>query len=219
MESAVFAVIPAYNEGISIKGIVSETRKYIKNIILVDDGSKDDTAKEAESQGIKVLKHIINLGKGAALKTGCDYAIEKGADRIIVLDADAQHEPSEIPRFLEELNDADVVLGCRELGQAMPFILRLGNIMINRITKILYSLDLHDTQCGYRAFTAEAYRQIRWRSSSYSMESEMIANIGKKGLKYREIGIKTIYNDRYKGTTVIDGIKVVFNMIWWRLSG
>ena len=79
-------------------------------------------------------------------------------------------------------------------------------------------VSLSDTQSGYRAMTARAYRKIRWRSRSYSVESEMVANTGRKRLKYKEIKIKTIYSDKYKGTTVIDGVKIVLNMLWWRIS-
>lgn len=213
-----FAVIPAHNEEANIRKVINETKKYISNIIVIDDGSKDKTFEEAKKEGVIVLKHIINLGKGAALKTGCDYAIKQGASKIIVLDADAQHEPSQIPQFFKELENADVVLGYRELNKDMPSILKLGNLFINKITKLLYGINLHDTQCGYRAFTSNAYKKIRWKASNYSMESEMIANIGKKDLKYKEIPIKTIYADRYKGTTLIDGIKIVSNLFWWRLS-
>jgi len=213
-----FVVIPAHNEENNIRKVISKTKKYISNIIVVDDGSKDKTSEEAEKEGIIVLKHIINVGKGAALKTGCDYAVKHGASKIIVLDADAQHEPSQIPAFLKELKNADAVLGYRELSKEMPFILKFGNWFINKITKLLYGISLHDTQCGYRAFTVNAYKKIRWKSPDYSMESEMIANIGKRNLRYREIPIKTIYSDRYKGTTIIDGIKIVCNLFWWRLS-
>lgn len=213
-----FAVIPAYNEETNIRNVIIETKKYISNIIVVDDGSKDNTYQEAREENVTALKHIINLGKGAALKTGCDYAIKQGASQIIVLDADTQHEPAQIPFFLKELENADVVLGYRKLNKEMPHILKYGNWFINKTTKLLYGVNLQDTQCGYRAFTADAYKKIRWKSSNYSMESEMIANIGKKELKYKEIPIKTIYTDKYKGTTMIDGIKIFFNLCWWRLS-
>jgi len=218
MKEKTFAVIPGYNEEKSIGKVVKETKKYISDVVVVDDGSRDSTSLQAEKQGAIVLKHVINIGKGAALKTGCDYAIKNGAAKIVVLDADTQHEPSSIPLFLNALEEADVALGRRGLNKNMPFVFRFGNWFINKTTKLLYGLSLHDTQCGYRAFTAEAYKKIKWKSSSYSMESEMIANIGKRKLKYKEIPIKTIYADKYKGTTVIDGIKIILNMAWWRLT-
>ena len=217
-QDKVWAVIPAYNEEENITQVIKETKRYLNSIIVVDDGSRDNTFKTAKSENVKVLKHIINLGKGAALKTGCDFALKNRAEKIVVLDADTQHEPSEIPNFLNELKNKEVILGYRKRNREMPFILKLGNFVINRMTKLLYNVDLHDTQCGYRAFTSEAYKRIRWKASDYSMESEMIANIGKNKLSYAEIPIKTIYVDRYKGTTIIDGIKIVLNMIWWKIT-
>lgn len=160
----------------------------------------------------------MNLGKGAALKTGCDYAAREGASIIVVLDADGQHEPREIPRFISELKDADVVFGYRRLNKKMPAVLRFGNWFINSVCGVLFGISLKDTQSGYRAFRADVYRKIRWSAVDYSMESEMIAKVGNNHLRYREIPIETIYGDRYKGTTVWDGIKIVFSMIWWKIA-
>jgi len=212
-----WAIIPAYNEEKDIKGVIRDTKKYVKNILIIDDGSKDRTYEITKREGVTAVKHIINLGKGAALKTGCDFAVKSGAEILVVLDADAQHEPKEIPNFIRSLKDVDMVFGYRQL-EGMPFILKFGNLCINKITQLLFKIRIRDTQSGYRAFTSRAYRKIRWKASNYSMESEMIANLGKHKLKYKEIPIRTIYTDRYKGTTVLDGIKIVFNMIWWRLT-
>ncbi len=212
----IWAVIPAYNEGKNIRNIIKKTKKYVDKVIVIDDGSKDNTSEIAEKSGAIVLKHIINLGKGAALKTGCDYAA-KNAKFIIVLDADAQHSPEDLPRFIEKLSKYDIVFGYRKLSSKMPLILRFGNWFISNVVGILYNLRLNDTQSGFRAFSREAYRKIRWNASDYSMESEMISKVGKQRLKYVQIPIQTIYSDKYKGTTVIDGIKIVLNMVWWKL--
>src|SRR3989338_298886 len=99
----IWVIIPAYNEEKNIKGVIQKTKKYVKNIVVMDDGSNDETYETAKSTGVIVLRHIVNLGKGAGLKTGCDFALKQGADAIIILDADAQHEPAEIPNFLREL--------------------------------------------------------------------------------------------------------------------
>ncbi len=214
----VFAVIPGYNEERMIGEVIRKTKRYIKDIIVVDDGSKDKTYDIADGSGAVALRHVVNLGKGAALKTGCDYAISKGAKVIIAIDADGQHKPEDIPRFLKEINDNDIVFGYRSLDKNMPFILRYGNWFISTCVRILYGISLKDTQSGYRCFTREAYRKIRWDAQDYSMESEMIARAGKHDLRYSQIPIETIYNEKYKGTTVIDGIKIVLNMIWWRLT-
>lgn len=213
----IFAVIPAYDEEKNIGSIIRKTKKYADSVIVVDDGSKDNTKRMAEKASATVLRHIVNLGKGAALKTGCDYAVQKGAKFIVVLDADAQHNPDDMPRLIEKLKKYDIVFSYRKASSEMPFVLRFGNWFISNITTVLYGVSLNDTQCGFRAFSREAYKKIRWNASDYSMESEMISRAGKQKLKYVQIPIQTIYSDKYKGTTVIDGIKIVVNMIWWRL--
>ena len=213
----IWAVIPAYNEEGSIISIVKKTKKYVNNVAVVDDGSKDKTKVSAEKAGAIVLRHIVNLGKGAALKTGCDLAVKKGAKFIITLDADAQHDPDDIPRFVEKLKKYDIVFSFRKASSKMPIVLRFGNWFISNVVNILYGISLNDTQCGFRAFSREAYKKIRWNASDYSMESEMISKAGKQRLKYVQIPIQTIYSDKYKGTTIIDGIKIVLNMFWWKL--
>ena len=213
----IWAVIPAYNEEKSIIGIIKKTKKYVDNVVIVDDGSRDKTKELGEKAGAIVVRHIVNLGKGAALKTGCDYAINKGAKFIIALDADAQHSPDDVPRFIEKLKKYDIVFSYRKTSRKMPLVLRFGNWFISNVVMALYGVSLNDTQCGFRAFSKEAYKKIRWNASDYSMESEMISRAGKQRLKYVQIPIETIYSDKYKGTTVIDGIKIVLNMFWWKL--
>lgn len=213
-----WVVIAAYDEAKDIGAVIERTKKFCKNIIVVDDGSKDDTAKIAKKHNVEVLKHVVNLGKGSAVKTGCDFALKKGAEIIILMDADGQHEPKEIPNFLDKIKNKDIVFGYRKFSKHMPLIFRFGNSFINTATKMLYGIKLKDTQCGYRALTAKAYKKVRWNSTDYSMESEMIANAGKRKLKYGELQIRTIYADKYKGTNVFDGIKIVFNMIFWRFK-
>lgn len=213
----VWAVIPARNEQKNIADVIKKTKKYVGKVVIVDDGSTDSTMKLSEKSGAVVLGHIVNLGKGAALKTGCDYAFKNGAKYAIVLDADSQHRPEDIPRFIEKLRKYDIVFSYRKASSKMPLMLRLGNLFISNVVKALYGIGLNDTQCGFRAFSQEAYKKIRWNASDYSMESEMISRVGKQRLKYVQIPIQTIYSDRYKGTTIIDGMKIVMNMIWWKL--
>ena len=211
--SYIWAVIPAYNEGDSIINIVKKTTKYVNKVVVVDDGSRDKTKEAAEKAGAIVLRHIVNLGKGSALKTGCDFAVKKDAAFIIALDADAQHNPEDIPRFTEKLKKYDIILSYRKSSSKMPPILRFGNWFISNVVNLLYGVRLTDTQCGFRAFSKEAYKKIRWDASDYSMESEMISRAGKQRLKYVQIPIQTIYSDKYKGTTIIDGIRIVLNML------
>jgi len=218
MDKKICAVIPAYNEEQHINSIIDKTYKYVNEVIVVDDGSKDNTYEAASKSKAIVLKHLVNLGKGASLKTGCDYAVNNNADIIIVIDADAQHDPDEIPNFLENIKLCDIVLAYRKLNKNMPVILKFGNKIINRTINVLYGIKIKDSQCGYRAFSSNAYKKLRWKATDYSMESEMIAKIGKYKLSYKEIPIKTIYSDKYKGTTIIDGVKIVINLLLWKLN-
>ncbi len=213
----VWAVIPAYNEEKRIGPVISRTRKIVGAVVVVDDGSTDKTTQVAKKNGAIVLRHTLNLGKGAALKTGCDYAVKNGATVLVALDADAQHKPEDIPRFLGAIEGADMVFGCRGLNRKMPSILRFGNWFISRLTAALYGVDIPDTQTGFRVFTSDAYKKIRWNSSDYSMESEMISLVGKHKLKYKKINIETLYPDKYKGTTVLDGMKIVLNLLRWKI--
>jgi UDP-N-acetylglucosamine---dolichyl-phosphate N-acetylglucosaminyltransferase len=218
MKKRVFVVIPAFNEEKHIGQIIRKAKKYVDDVLVIDDGSKDKTKEEAIKNKAIVLRHLVNLGKGSAVKTGCDYAVNNGADAIIIIDADSQHDPIEIKNFIKNIGRYDVVLGYRKLNKKMPFIFKIGNLLINKTIKFLYGLDVNDSQCGYRAFTSKSYEKLRWKSTDYCLESEMVAKIGKHGLSYKEIPIDTIYSDRYKGTTILDGVKIVFNLFWWKLN-
>lgn len=216
----IFVVLPGHNEEGSLSSVLKEVLSSYDDVIFVDDGSTDKTYDVAVASGATVLRHMTNLGKGAALRTGCDYAVSKGADVIVVMDSDGQHDPSEIPEFLEEMRKGnDVIIGCRKWNSSMPLMMRLGNYGLHKISSFLFHVDVTDTQSGFRVFTAEAYSHIRWNSSDYSMESEMLARIYKHGLRCSTVDIKTIYHDSYKGTTVINGIVIAYNMLVWKLFG
>ncbi|MDO8481032.1 MAG: glycosyltransferase family 2 protein [Nanoarchaeota archaeon] len=211
------AVIAAKDEEKHVGVVVKDTLTYVDEVILVDDGSKDGTKKVAEAAGAKVMRHVVNLGKGAAIRTGCEEAVRRKVSKIVLIDADGQHEPKELPRFLKALDSVDIVYGIRTRRESMPLVLKFGNWFIFQVSKLLYGVKVSDTQCGYRAFNASVWPKIRWESSGYSMESEMLAKAGKQNLKYSTVDISTIYSDKYKGTTVLDGMKIVLNMLWWRL--
>lgn len=215
---SVYVIIAALNEEKHISKVVNDTKKFCKNIIVVNDGSTDKTEELAKKAGANVINHKKNKGKGAAIRTGCDFAIKDGAEVLILLDADGQHKPQDIPRFLESIKGKDMVFGYRPYSKEMPTLFRVGNWGINFITQILFGLKIRDTQGGYRALTADAYKKVRWTSNDYSMESEMIANAGANRLKYSQIEIETKYHDKYKGTTVLDGVKIAVNMLKWRIA-
>ena len=184
MQKNTYIIIPAYNESKNIEKVIKKTKKYCKNIIIVDDGSSDNTYLTAKKTGVIVLGHIVNLGKGAALKTGCDFAIKKGAEIIISLDADGQHDPKEIPKFLEALKDCNIVLGYRKLNKKMPLVLKLGNWFISFITRFLYRINIKDTQCGYRAYSKEAGLRLN--------------TFGNKSAKIRKVILEDRKNNKFE---------------------
>lgn len=217
----IFAVIPAYNEAKNIIGVIKNLEKHILNIIVIDDGSADNThalLKENFYGRIKILQHKINLGKGAAMKTGCEAALKLGAKIIIMIDGDGQHSPEDIPQMLNKLinKNLDIVFGIRRFDKNMPVIKTLGNKFLSCAINFFSHVRLDDTQSGFRAFTTKAYEKIRWVSTDYSIETEMIIRAGKHNLKYGAVPIQTIYMDNHKGTTPIDGIIIIFNLLKWR---
>jgi len=213
----IIALIPAYNEEAHIARVVSETKKYVDKVIVIDDGSRDATAERAKEAGATVLRHIINMGKGLALKTG--FEAVSAADIMITLDGDGQHDPKEIPRFISAVQHADIVIGARQMNSNMPFVLRAGNVLLHKAFSFLFHASIHDTQSGFRAFRGGVYEHIVWQSCGYSVETEMLIKARKKGLRCIEIPIKTVYLNAVKGTTVIDGIKILMDMLLWKLKG
>ena len=216
-----YVIIPAHNEAAHIGSVLERTKNYVKGqrIIVVDDGSRDRTADEAKKHGVAVLRQVINLGKGAALRTGSVYASRKGAETLVFMDSDGQHDPEDLPGILSALSGNDIVFTYRAMSRAdMPLVKKFGNSFINTVMKLFFHINIIDTQCGYKAMTTEAYEKLRLMSNDYSIESEIVAKTGKYKLKFTQLPIKTIYADRYKGTTVFDGISIVMRMLWWKIA-
>jgi glycosyltransferase involved in cell wall biosynthesis len=215
-----WVVMPGYNEAKYLARALKKTLKYTKNIIYVDDGSQDESPEIAKKHLQHVLIHEVNLGKGAALKTGCDYAFENlGAKAVVLMDADDQHNPAELKDFQEWLdNGSKMVLGARSLFSSMPLIRKLGNAFVSGIVLVLFWRYIPDILSGYKAFTRETYEKIRWQSTDYSVELEIASKIAKQRLDFSLVSIKTIYHDMDRGMSVIDVAKVFIKIIGLRLG-
>ncbi len=215
----VFAVVPARNEEKHVAGVVRGTRRFVDEVIVVDDGSDDATAETARREGAIVLTHPVNMGLGFSLRTGAEAAIELGADVIVTIDGDGQHDASEIPKLLRALKEGnDVAIGTRHEKKDMPFLKRLGNRFIFEMQRVLFGTHVRDTQSGFRAFEASAWPKLCWNSWGYAVSSEIVKNVGLHELRYAEVPIKTIYREEYKGTQIIDGLKIAVTMVFWRLE-
>lgn len=210
-------VIPAYDEAPRIGEVIRKVKKFTKNIIVVDDGSEDETGKIAKRHGAIVLRHRVNLGQGAARMTGCEAAWKLGARGVVTLDADGQHDPSHIPKFVRKLSQGyDLVLGQRDFASGTPLVRRLGLLLGSALIRIFFGIAVSDLGCGFRAFTKKAYLKIKWDCLiRYGSETEMVARAGKNRLKYTTIGVETIYVDKYKGMTILDTFGILFNIPRW----
>lgn len=216
-------VIPAYNEGDKIKIFLSHLKKVKLPIIIVDDGSSDSTSFILNSYVKKkfiYIRHKINLGKGAALKTGCETAFRLGADAVIIMDSDGQHKVSDIPKFVKAINSSnyDIVFGSRNLTFGVPLVRFLGNKLASLLVSFLFGLYISDLICGFRAFSKKAYSKINWQSTGYGVETEMVINTAKYKLRHCEVPVETIYYDKFKGVTILDAVNIFFDLLFWRLK-
>ncbi|MBR9701280.1 glycosyltransferase family 2 protein [Candidatus Woesearchaeota archaeon] len=211
-------IVSAYNESRHIQDVIKRIREQgFSSIIVVDDASRDKTSELVKNAVL--LQHIINCGKGAAMRTGATYALKQSAKAVIFIDGDGQHAPEELPRFLNELNSgASIVFGARRETRKMPIQRRLGKILVRNAVRILYKVRVHDVLSGYRALTAHALNKVMWTSSDYTVESEMIANAGRENVRYSEITISTIYHDKYKGVNFLHGFIILGKLLWWKVT-
>jgi glycosyltransferase involved in cell wall biosynthesis len=216
----IFIVIPAYNEQKRIGKLLTQLLETNYPVVVIDDGSRDNTFKIAKKLTPLAFKHRINLGKGAALKTGIEMAIKKGADAVILMDADGQHKIEDLPQFVTALQTKkyDVVIGTRNFSLGVPLVRYLGNKFASVLIRILFGVYVSDLLCGYRAFTKKAYKKILWQSTGYGIETEMITLIGKNKLKFCEVPVETVYFDKFKGVTLFDAFYILTNVIFWRFS-
>lgn len=222
-----YIVLPAYNEGEIIKKTIKEIKKEgYENIIVVDDGSTDNTYKEASSTGVITISHPINRGKGAATQTGLDAAKLLNADIVVTMDSDGQHNPKDINTVIEPIKkkEADVVIGSRflEKSEDMPKSRVIMNKIGNIITFIFFGAFSSDSQSGFRAYSNKAVNSIYSYMDRYEFESEMLGHIKTAKLKIKEVPIKVIYTDyslnKYKGTQITgqglsNGIKMLIRLI------
>jgi glycosyltransferase involved in cell wall biosynthesis len=194
----VCCIIPAYQESRAIDRVITIAQKYCTHVVVVDDGSTDNTAKIAEANGATVLRHLTNLGKGAALRTGFNYAIKKQYDVIITLDGDLQHNPHSIPRFLDKIKQGyDIIVGSRYQTQSedMPFARKLSNLITTTVLRVIFKVPVTDSQSGYRAFKRRVLETIPVRDNGFAAETEILIDAQRAGFLISEVPIATSYGE------------------------
>lgn len=212
----IFIVIPAFNEEKTIRNVIRDVQKYISDIIVVDDGSTDRTAEFAKSAGARVLKHLINRGQGAALRSGTNYALKRGADIIVHMDADGQHQARDILAITEPLVEdrTDVALGSRFLGNTcqMPWTKKNIIIPLARIINwLLTGLWLTDAHNGWRALSAKAARKIQISQDGMAHNTDIPVQIVENNLKYKEVAVEVIYKEYGQGFS--GGLKILLDLL------
>jgi glycosyltransferase involved in cell wall biosynthesis len=186
MSERVAVVIPSYNAEKTLEDVVAAAKKELPDVIVIDDGSIDETAAVAAAAGAKVIRHPHNRGKGASLKTGFAFALENGFDGVITLDADGQHLPREIPKFLDcrAKTGADLIIGGRaHLFAGMLPRRRLANRFSAWVIGKASRTGVSDSQSGYRFYSARLLRTVELRTEGFDLESEVIVRAGRGGFK------------------------------------
>lgn len=187
------ALIPALNAERSIATVVAETRRHVEPVVVIDDGATDATGDAARDAGATVLRHDVNRGKGAALKTGFSWALDANFDAVITLDADGQHLPAEIPKFLAEhaASRADLIIGGRShlFDEMMP-IRRGANRFSAWCIATASGAHITDSQSGFRLYSARLLRAVELRTDGFDMESEIIVRAGRRGFRIVTIPIE-----------------------------
>jgi glycosyltransferase involved in cell wall biosynthesis len=220
-EPSIWVIIPAYNEGRVLAGTIGGLQDCNSsyNLVIVDDGSTDDTAMVARRFPVHLLIHPMNLGQGAALATGIEYALRQKADIVVTFDADGQMQPADIGLLVDALikEDLDVVLGSRYLtkrAEGMPatrnLLLRAATIM----TILTTGLKITDTHNGIRAFKAQALSKIKLTQNRMAYASEMLSEIARNKLTYREVPVSIRYTEysKRKGQSNLNAINILFDL-------
>jgi len=233
-----FCIIPAYNEEKTIVEVINQVRPLVDQVVVVDDGSTDRTFELAKAQvkaagsdsnnlseprPIAVLRHIINRGQGAALKTGTQYALNYGADIIIHFDADDQFLASDIPNIVKPIQEksADVVFGSRFLknnkkNSQMPFLKEyLIMPLAKLVNKTFLGIKLTDPQSGFRAMSAQVARKIDWQQDRMAHCSEILFEVNRANFKIKEVPITVIYHNF--GQCFSDGLKILKDLFLAKL--
>lgn len=228
VKTRVALVVPAYNEGSVIGDVITGLNKtfqksaYDYEIVVVNDGSRDDTSAEARRAGAKVIDHILNTGSGGATATGLSYAYQNGFDIATTSDADGQHDPEDVLKGIDTLlrTNVDLLIGSRLINkEGMSRVKVLGNRGLSTITNVLFGIRVTDSQSGLRVFSRKALSNLKWTTSGYEFCSEMLWRAKQINLLIDEYSIKAIYTEysKNKGQNNWNAINIVKTLVKRRL--
>ena len=221
--SRVFVVVPAYKEASAVHDVARDLVAEFRNVIVVDDGSPDATSHEARRAGAVVLRHPLNRGQGAALQTGIDYAVRRGAEVIVTFDADGQHRVEDVHRLVAELerSGADIAIGSRflELQSNVPAVRRLLLRIATRFMRLTSGVPLTDAHNGLRVMRRNAAEKIRITIDGMAHASEIVDEIRHHGLKVTEVPVVIRYSEYSlrKGQSSLAAVRIAFDYLMKRI--
>jgi glycosyltransferase involved in cell wall biosynthesis len=217
MEPRVAAVIPAYNEEKHIGDVVRRTRQQLGNVLVVDDGSADKTADNAREAGAEVIVHEQNRGKGETIKTGLRHFLDRQFDFVIILDADGQHRPEEIDRFVAAGTSSEqpkLILGTRMTDlSSMPLVRRFVNRWMSGRISAVCGQEIPDTQCGFRMIHRELIPELLGGAARFDYETEMLIIASRKGFKIASVPVSTVYSDEVSSIHPVRDTIRFFNLM------
>ena len=196
MSDAVIALIPAFNEAARVADVVRRAKAHVREVVVIDDGSSDQTSAVAREAGATVIRHDQNQGKGASIIRGLDYFAKSSADFAILLDADGQHDPAEIPKFVEQVRQAGAGIVCGTRMQdtkEMPAVRLWTNRFTSWLTGKLARQRIPDSQCGYRLLSRSVLPDLKFSTARFETETEMLIQAGRAGHKIVSVPVRTIY--------------------------
>jgi glycosyltransferase involved in cell wall biosynthesis len=217
-------LLPGFNVARHLDALVESLRAALPEaeLLLVDDGSADDTAETGRALGLTVIEHEVNQGKGMALRTGFEAAVKSGAEAVITMDSDGQHLASEAGRFVDAWEKgADVVVGDRMAdNDNMPWLRKRTNEFTSWVISRIAGARIPDSQNGYRLFDAEVLRTVKLESRRYDMESEILIRAARQGYRIASVPISTIYHDEESSINPFVDTLRFFRLVWrarnWR---
>lgn len=218
MTPRILCIIPALNAENNLAGVVLGVRNELPGatVLIVDDGSTDETRMVARSVADTTIEFAENRGKGAALQAAFRHAVDNGFDAVITIDADGQHDPAFAPAMIEALNSADIVVGTREIGgRSVPPHRRIANLFSSWLTRVLSGAAIRDSQSGYRAIRTEVLRQVDARGSRYEFETDFLILAARRGFRFGEVPISTVYGTATPShfRSIRDALRVV-GVLW-----
>ena len=200
MNERVCAIIPALNASTTIGRIIDRVRQLGLDPIVINDGSTDATVQTATAAGARVISHVSNQGKGAALRNGFSYAVQAGYDVVVTLDSDGQHDPEDIPRLLEacRTQQAWIVIGNRIVdGERMPMLRRWTNRLMSLVVSLIARQRIPDSQCGLRVIRREVLQALQLTSKRFDLETELLLAAAIHGWSIRSVPIRAIYHEAH----------------------